>query len=108
MAQMQRPPQPSEPPPQQRMKQLIDLGYPPNVVAKDLRKKENQEISSSILPDLPQEEMKNMDSLNLGNDAAILKLLEEENDGKETVILSEKLTKINRKGKKQERYIMIT
>ena len=51
----------------------------------------------------------NMDYLKLSENESIKKLIENEGVGdKEKIIYSEKITKINRKGKKQDRYLMIT
>ena len=51
----------------------------------------------------------NMDYLKLSENESIKKLIENEGIGdKEKIIYSEKITKINRKGKKQDRYLMIT
>merc|ERR1712228_434047 len=50
----------------------------------------------------------NLDILGMGLDKDIQKLIKEEGVGKEAIILSEKVTKINRKGKNQNRYLMIT
>ena len=52
--------------------------------------------------------IKSVDKLNLGNDEGILSLLKKEGISGEKVIFSDKLTKINRKGKKQDRVLMIT
>ena len=50
-----------------------------------------------------------MDYLKLSENEAIKKLIENEGLGdKEKIIYTEKITKINRKGKKQDRYLMIT
>eukprot|EP00483_Globobulimina_turgida_P010683 UN10704 len=51
----------------------------------------------------------NMDKLNLGSEDAIQLLIQTEGLGvKEKVVFSEKIVKINRKGKKQDRYLMMT
>ena len=51
---------------------------------------------------------KNLDALGLAQDKDIQTLIKEEGVGNEVLILSEKVIKINRKGKKQNRYLMIT
>mmetsp|Transcript_28619 Transcript_28619/g.45253 ORF Transcript_28619/g.45253 Transcript_28619/m.45253 type:complete len:202 (+) Transcript_28619:41-646(+) len=57
----------------------------------------------------PAAKEQDLDTLKLANDAAIQKLLETEGLGaKEKIVMSTKITKINRKGKKQDRYLMIT
>eukprot|EP01083_Nonionella_stella_P046851 125467_1 len=53
--------------------------------------------------------MDNLDNLNLGNNEKIQQLLLNEGIGSdENVVFSQKVCKINRKGKKQDRYLMIT
>ena len=54
-------------------------------------------------------QQEDMDYLNLSENENIKTLIENEGLGaQETIIYSEKVTKINRKGKKQDRYLMIT
>lgn len=56
-----------------------------------------------------KKEIENTDHLKFGTNAAIKTLIETEGFGqKENIIHSEKIIKINRKGKKQDRHLMIT
>eukprot|EP00483_Globobulimina_turgida_P012197 UN12219 len=51
----------------------------------------------------------NMDTLNLGNEGTIQLLIQTEGLGvKEKVVFSEEIVKINRKGRRQNRYLMLT
>jgi len=53
-------------------------------------------------------ELDNMDALNLGNNDDIKQLIKVEGLQNEKVVFSDKISKVNAKGKKQDRYLMIT